>query len=373
MIKRSSLILSVTFILLTAAACQEKSITATVGTASIRGAVVMSGDLVGVDPSGIEVRVPGTGIATVTGVDGRFELFGVADGETDLVFRRGDGIEETRVVSTQSDAVTVEITGRRGRGRPVSKPGHSIQGSILEVRESSILIDNVLSGETEVFIDENTFIFKGAVTLLISDLEVGELVHVRAYEGEDETWVAQSISVSPRHAGDPRYLPRSAVGEITSLGENQLTVMTETGEVMVQLDERTEIYTKNLLLQFEDLEIGDRVKVFGAKLEDGTIIASWIRVQPRSGDDDGDDDGEDGDDTLGNAVHGMVLSVAESSFVVRDGDGLEVTVEVVESTEISRRGKQAAFSDIMDGTSVTAIGTRVDETNLIARKIKITK
>ncbi len=104
--------------------------------------------------------------------------------------------------------------------------------------------------------------------------------------------------------------------------------------------------------------------------EDGTIIASWIRVKPRNDDDD-EDEGDD--DTLGNAVHGVVISISESSFIVRDGDGLEVTVEVVEATEIKKRGKTALFADIIEGTNLTAIGDRVDEANLVARKINITK
>ena len=366
--KRTTLLMITVMILIVTTACQESSITGTVGTATVKGTVVMSGDLRGEDPSGIEVRLPGTGLSAMTNADGYFELTGVREGENDLVFMRGDGIEATRTVSSSADSVvTIELTGRRGRGRPVSKPGHSIQGSIIEVRESSILVDTVQGEDTEVMIDENTFIYKGAVTLLIGDLQEGELVHIRAYEGE-EGWIAQSISVSPRHAGNPQFLPRSAVGEIILLGENELTVRTQEGlEVLVHVDERTEYYKKNLYLDFEDLEVGDRVKVFGVKLEDESLLASWIRVKPGNGGDDGEEEG------FGNSVHGEVISVAESSLVVRDGDMLEVTVEVDDSTEIKRRGKSVPFTEIIPGNFLTAVGERLDETTLIARKIQITK
>lgn len=371
--KRTTIVISAALLLMLAAACSESRITGTVGTASVKGTVVMSGDLNGVDASGIEVRLPGTGVSSITNENGQFLIAGVPAGTIDLVFLRGDGIEETRTVSTKAESVTVELTGRRGRGRPVSKPGKSIQGSILEVRDSSIVVDNVLGGETEVLVDEDTFIFKGAVTLLISDLEVGDLVHVRAREGEEEgSLVAQSISVSPRHAGDPRFLPRSAVGQIISLGESELTIVTEEGkELLVQVDQRTEIYTKNILLQFDDLKEGDRVKVFGVEREDGTMLASWIRVKPGGGKDE--DEGEDEDESLGNAVHGEVVSVAESSFVVRDGENLEITVEVNESTEIRKRGRTVSYGEIAEGTVLTAIGDRLDEATLVARKINITK
>lgn len=368
--KRGTILLAAMMLILAATACEESSVTGTFGTATVQGAVVLSGDLAGVDPSGIEVRVPGTGLSAKTDERGRFLITGVADGDVDLVFRRDDGINATRTVSTQSGAVTVELTGRRGRGRPVAKPGYSIQGAILEVRESSLLVDSVRDGEVEVFVDEETFIYKGAVTLLLGDLEAGEMIHARAHEGDSGEWIAQTIAVSPRHGGDPRLLPRSAVGEITSIGEDQFTVLTEDGvEVLVNVDERTEIYQKNMLLGFDDLEVGDRVKVFGVKLEDESLLASWIRVKPGDGEEEDDEE----EDEPGNAVHGEVISIGESSLVVLDGEGVEVTVEVDDATEIKYRGKTIEFEAIEVGNDVTAIGERIDESNLIARKIIVNR
>lgn len=370
--RRLSLLLAI-LSLLTITACQESRITATVGTASVSGTVVMAGALAGEDPSGIEVRVPGTGIAVQTSEEGRFHLTALPSGEIELLIHRADGIAETRTVNATTAspaAITVEISARRGRGRPVSKPPISIQGAILEVGTDSIRIDGAREGELVVGVSAETRIYKGSVRLLLADLRTGDLVHVRAFESDSGDLLADSIVVNPRHKGDPSFLPRSAVGTIQSISGDHLLILTENGsEITVRVDARTVIYLRNGVLDLEDLRAGDRIKAFGVILPDEQVLlASWIRVKPRgSEEEDGEDDhGEDD-----GAVHGVVLSNAANALVVRHGSGAEITVEITDTTEIKHRGKPFPPSEITPGMRITAIGERTSESTLRARKINV--
>lgn len=357
--KPANRVLLVLLLVASLVACNETSITGTFGSASIEGSVVLSGELEGSPADAIRVSVPGTGIETLTNAEGRFVLAGLAEGLTDLEVTREDGIHETvAVAASGATEVRIEVNSRKGRSRGARHGAHSVRGSVVAVGESSITIDTLNDGEVIVLVDEETVIYKGAVKLLLDEIEPGDLVRALVQE-TDEGLRAAEIIVTPRHAGDDTFLPRSIVGTIESIGDDELVVVAEDGETRtVRVDARTEFYTKNLVITFEDLEVGDRIKVFGMEREDH-MIAVWIRLKP---------DGDDDEEKRGRSIKGEVTLVEASSLVLSTGDG-EVTVLVTDGADIKRRGRQIDLSEIEAGDVVVAHGVWVDDTTFQASKL----
>ena len=356
--------------LLALGACNESSITGTYGSASIQGSVVLTGELAGVSAEGIRVSVPGTGIETRTDAEGRFVLAGLESGLTELEVSREDGIYDAiSLAASEATKVTISIDARNSRSRGARHSGRSVRGSVVGSTPTSITVDTVNEGEIELLVDENTVIYKGAVKLLAEEVEAGELIKAMAIE-TDEGLRATEIKVTPQHAGDDRFLPRSIVGTITEIGDDELTVVAENGTTkVVRVDSRTEYYTKNLVISFEDLEVDDRIKVFGMDRDDG-MIAVWIRLKPGEGEDD-DDEGEEEEEL--ESVKGNVIEVGTGSITISTKKDGEVQILVNEDTAIKERGKAIELTEIDAGDEIVAHGEWVDASTFQASKITVVK
>jgi hypothetical protein len=132
------------------------------------------------------------------------------------------------------------------------------------------------------------------------------------------------------------------------------------------IDENTVIRKGNQDLTIEDIAVGDRVHV-KAKHVDGARVAVEIKLQNKAGEEEGDDDGEETNSVTAN---GIVQEVGDSYLVVLTADGRTIRVNVDENTQIKRRGREFALADMKPGDRAESLGTRVDDTTILARKIE---
>jgi hypothetical protein len=77
------------------------------------GQITMAGELAGVSPAGIEVRVITTGAAAVSDEDGSFVLASLPRGSVELQLQREDGIFLTHSLAPGSRSLAVELSARR--------------------------------------------------------------------------------------------------------------------------------------------------------------------------------------------------------------------------------------------------------------------
>ena len=158
-------------------------------------------------------------------------------------------------------------------------------------------------------------------------------------------------------------------GLIRSIGSESFVLYTShKSEVTIEVDELTIIRKGgDRTLTLEDLKVDDRVHVKAIQ-RDGDTVALEVRLQ-----NDGEEEGEDEDDDANKTMtaNGPVRSNDGSSLVVFSQPKGEVTVQVDGSTIIKRQGQHISITDIKVGDEVNAMGTRVDDTTLLARQIEV--
>lgn len=132
-----------------------------------------------------------------------------------------------------------------------------------------------------------------------------------------------------------------------------------------EVNEKTIIRKGNRTLTVEDIKVGDRVHVKALHV-DGKRVAVEIKLQ--SSGDDSDDSGDDGDATA--TANGIVEEVGADYLMVRTADGRLMRVNVDEQTIIKRRGRVFPLADIKPGDRAECLGTRIDDTTILARKIE---
>ncbi len=203
-----------------------------------------------------------------------------------------------------------------------------------------------------------------------------ELQFRRAADGIDATLrvepssvpVIVELSADGAKRGRRRGAGRSLEyeGTIKEKGDSTLTVYTShKTEVVVAVHDDTVIRKGNTTYEFEELEVEWRVHVKAVEVE-GVLTAREVKVQNTGGDDDGDDNSGA---TM--TANGTVLSNDGTTLVVRTAAHGDVTVQTDDSTIIKRQGVTIPASEIEVDWEINSMGTRVDDTTLLARQIEV--
>ncbi len=153
-------------------------------------------------------------------------------------------------------------------------------------------------------------------------------------------------------------------GVIRTVSADKLVLYTShKEEVEITIDPATTVIRKgDQTMTAADLQVDWRVHV-KATLKDGAKVASLIIVQ-NTGDDDADDDGGT---TM--TANGPVTAV-DPLKVLSQSKG-EVTVQTDDNTIIKKQGERITVDQIVVGDEINAMGTRVDDTTLLARQIEV--
>lgn len=158
---------------------------------------------------------------------------------------------------------------------------------------------------------------------------------------------------------------REYEGTIKEKGESTITVSTShKTEVEFAVNGETVIRKGHTTFTLEQLQAGWRVHVKAFELE-GVLTAREVMVQ-NMGDDD-DDDGE----TATMTANGTVLSNEGGTLVVRTNAHGDVTVQTNGSTIIKRQGLIIPVAEIEVEWEINSMGTRVNDTTLLARQIEV--
>ncbi len=134
-------------------------------------------------------------------------------------------------------------------------------------------------------------------------------------------------------------------------------------DVEFALTDNTLIRKGNAIVPATDLKQGDRVHVKALTI-DGVLTAMQVIVQNQGEDDDDDD--EEGTTMTAN---GPVRSVGP--LVVFSQSKGEITVNTDDNTIIRKQGQIITVDDIKVDDEINCLGTRVDDTTMLARQIEV--
>ena len=273
------------------AGCQgHEAITGGYGSTGVSGVVSMAAGMTNSSPQGVRVGVSGTGMSAVLGPDGRFSFFGAPENAT-LTFSRDD--VNASIKAEGSGPMQIELNSNHanlGRHRVVpSGPLMQIEGLITAIGTTDITVHDSHNQDVKVTITTDTAIYKGNQKLQLSDLKVGDRVHVQAKVSGDATNAVVVILQNPDDdSGDDNNNSGSqtmtANGTVKSVGTGELTVTTvPKGDVVVKVDGTTIIRKQGATITLADIHTGDQVNTMGTRIDDHTLQAKQIEVRGVSG------------------------------------------------------------------------------------------
>lgn len=348
--------------MLTSCRRHESLLTGSYGEHVVAGQVVMASEMANSSPAGVEVSAVGTGMSAILAADGRFTFAGVP-ANAELAFRRADGVDARLRVSSPAPLL-VELAGktatdRGARRRGVSPkdpvPSQQIEGVIKTAGTDSIVVFDSHQQAVTVALDSSTLIRKGDKTVKAADLKVGDRVHVKALL-MDNKLTALIVIVQDAEGDDENggKNEQQVEGVIVTVSADSITVHDSHGQdVVMVINSSTIIRKGDQKVAVGDLKKDDRVHVKAAMV-DGKLTALEITVQ------------QEGQDDQHMEVEGTVSSITGTSLVVHG-----ITVNTDSNTVIKKQGQTIAFGDIKTGDSVSAEGTRVDATTMLAKKIEV--
>lgn len=268
----------------------HEAVTGGYGSTGVTGVVSMAAGMTNSSPQGVRVEVRGTGMSAVLGTDGRFSFFGAPENAT-LSFSRDDVSATYRVEGATSAPLQIELTSNtasNGRHRVVpSGPLMQIEGVITAIGSADITVHDSHNQDVKVNITTDTAIYKGNQKLQLSDLKVGDQVHVQAKVSGDATnAIIVILQNSGNDGGDDNDTSQTmtANGTVKATGSGQITVTTvPKGDVVVKVDDKTIIRKQGTVITLADIKVGDEVNTMGTRIDDHTLQAKQIEVRGVSG------------------------------------------------------------------------------------------
>lgn len=272
---------------LTACSRRTESMTGQYGDAFLSGEVFMTSSH---SPAGVVVSVPGTGMTTVLGEDGRFSFAGVPDG-AGLSFRRqSDGVNASMQLDRGVSHVVVELgqtTAQPNAKRSSKRRGvpsgdrnrYEFEGTIVSVAAGQLVMFTSKKVEVTILLTAETIIRKGDRILTPADLAPNMRVHVKAKK-EGDAYVALLVIVQRAEGDEEEEEPSGEFeGTIVSATADQLVVFTsKKREETFALTADTRIRKGNETLTAADLAPGMRVHV-KARKEGEIWVAQQVKVQ----------------------------------------------------------------------------------------------
>jgi hypothetical protein len=155
-----------------------------------------------------------------------------------------------------------------------------IVGVIKSVSPTELVITDAQQHDTTVELTDHTIIRHGDQMLTAGDLVVGDQVEVKAVQAG--TMInALIVKVEQNEPPDDDQEDLGVAGTVSAIGASSLTVTTQSrGDFTVNVDEHTRIRKGSQTISIADIKIGDHLEAEGKRIDDHTILAREIQVQP---------------------------------------------------------------------------------------------
>jgi hypothetical protein len=235
----------------------------------------------GLGLGGVTVRASGTDKATMTDGSGNFTLTGLPIGQITLEFDRAD-IHARGQVTLPSGGIhtmTISIVGTRAISSGMGHAGEEIEGLVqaLDQAAGTLTVLDQRLGAVVIHLDANTVVRRGDVSILLSQVQVGVRVHVKALQQDDGSFLATEVLLQNENVGGMREVS----GTVSSVDSTAGSFVVDSSgtSVTVQTDASTHYQKRGGPGSFADVVAGAAVDVKGVLRSDGTILARQIRVE----------------------------------------------------------------------------------------------
>ena len=231
--------------------------------------------------AGVTVKAAGTDRSTMTDVSGQFTLTGVPAGNPELDFDRSDihASGHVTVMAGATTQITVAITGSRADIVAGGHSGAEIEGlvSAIDGTGGTLTVLDQRLGAVVVHTNSATMILNGSAQIPLSQIVIGNRVHVKALTQPDGTMLATEILLQ----GDKVGGNREVQGSVTTVDQaaKSFVVQTESGTATVITDGTTTFRRRGGTATFSDIVAGVNVDVVGILQADGTVLAKKVTIE----------------------------------------------------------------------------------------------
>ena len=236
----------------------------------------------GLGLGGVTVSVSGTDKSTMTDGSGNFTLTGLTVGSVTLQFDRADIHARGQVTLATGglNTMTISIVGTRAVTSGIGHAGEEIEGLVqaVDTGAGTLTVLDQRLGAVVVHVDANTVVRKGDASFLLSGIQVGMRVHVKALQQDDGSYLATEVLLQSQNVGGMREVS----GTVSSVDSGAGSFVVDAGggtSVTIQTDSSTHYQKRGGSGSFADVVAGGAVDVKGVLRSDGTILARQVRVE----------------------------------------------------------------------------------------------
>jgi len=218
-----------------------------------------------------------------------------------------------------------------------------LRGVIAEVGDQGIVL-HARDGNVDIFVTEDTHIFRNGERVRLGDLQRGDRAGVLARR-TDRGLVALLIRAK---SGEDKVRLKGIIAEV---GDRGIVLHTRDGNVDIFVTEDTRIFRNGKPAELGDLQPRDRAGVL-AKRTDRGLVALLIRAKSRN-------------DSV--RLKGVIAEVGDRGIVLHTRDG-NVDIFVTEDTRIFRNGEPAELGDLQPRDRAKVLAKHTDD-GLVAKVI----
>lgn len=237
-------------------------------------------------PEGMEIGMAGvtvlhaaTGRSTTTDAAGNFTLSSIPPGNAELQLDRSD--VHARVTVTvaggTTTTVTISVAGSTAVAVPRAHAGEEIEGLIQAIDATRLTVLDQRLGAVVVKVTATTVIAHGDTLIALSDLKVGQRVHVKALLQADNSYSATEIQLQDQNVGGHREVS----GSVASVDAGEKSFVVSSGAVLIPIrtNQSTRFHKRGSQASFSDVTVGAMVDVNGILQSDGSVLATKVEIE----------------------------------------------------------------------------------------------